>query len=225
MRESGHSAGVLDLGDAGTADRLVREIRKARRHTRRVRALKLLLPLLSVALLLTLLVPGGAARRVGGVNVALDGARITDDGISMDNPRISGIGAKGRPFEIQARRAIQNIRNPKVVTFQELQAKFKMTDQDSATVTARTGVYDSEHETLKLVGNIHVRSSSAQEADLDSADVDLKRGSMITQDPAVLRTPTSVVQGRSLTVSESGGVVALDGGVRMTLLPAQEARR
>src|SRR5919202_2271138 len=217
MHGIGHM-GVLDLGDAGTADRLVREIRKARRHTRRVRALKLLLPLLSVVLLLTLLVPGGASRR-GGVSVALDGARISGDGISMDNPRISGVGAKGRPFEIQALRAIQNIRNPKVVTFQELQAKFKMNDQDTATVTARTGVYDSQLETLKLVGNIHVRSSSGQEADLDSADIDLKRGSMITQDPAVLRTETSVVQGRSLTVSESGNVVALDGGVRMTLLP------
>ena len=224
MHGFGHSVGSIDLGDAGAANRLVREIRRARRHTRRVRVLKLALPLLSVALLLTLLVPGGASRRVGGVNVALDGARISGDGISMDNPRISGIGAKGRPFEIQALRAIQNIRNPKVVTFQELQAKFKMNDQDSATVTARTGVYDSQLETLKLVGNIHVRSSSGQEADLDSADIDLKRGSMITQDPAVLRTETSLVQGRSLTVSESGNVVALDGGVRMTLLP-QGARR
>ena len=222
MHGIGHM-GVLDLGDAGTANRLVREIRKARRHTRRVRVLKLALPLLSVALLSTLLVPGGAARRAG-MSVAIDGARISGDGISMDNPRISGIGAKGRPFEIQATRAIQNIRNPKVVTFQELQAKFKMNDQDSVTVTARSGVYDSQLETLKLAGNIRVRSNSGHEADLDSADIDLKRGSMITQDPAVLRTETSLVQGRSLTVSESGNVVALDGGVRMTLLP-QGARR
>ena len=176
-------------------------------------------------LFLTLFVSGSATSRSTGSDPILDAVRLSRDGLSMDNPRVSGVDSKGRPFEIQAQRATQSIANPKIMSFDQLHARFKLSERESAVVTSRSGVYDSERETVKLAGDIRVRSDGGYQADLRTAEIDTKRGSLVSQEPAVVRSDSAVIQGRTLSITDHGDRVVFEGNVRMTLNQAQGPRK
>ena len=190
----------------------------ARRHSRLVRRLRVLLPVTGVAIVVGLAV----ASRIGfpaGLDLAAARLSVTRNSIIMDNPNITGFDDDKREYTVSADRAVQPILNPQKVRLEAISAKVTVADQGTATITAESGDYDNTKGTLVLNGAIAMNSSQGYVLGMTGADIDLKAGTMSSRSPVSVGYQDSSTTGNSLSVTEGGNLIVLDGGVRTTLMP------
>jgi lipopolysaccharide export system protein LptC len=204
---------------AGEHDIRRKVFRSARRHSLLVRTLRLVLPacgLLALAALFALswvFAPG----RIDNITVAR--TSITGNGIVMERPTLTGFDKDNRRYEVSARTAIQNITTPNQVRLNEISAEITLPDKGSATITAAGGDYDNKASTLKLIGPIKVDSTFGYRLSMKNADIDLDAGTLVSKNPVTIRYQDSEITGDSMSVSDGGKVIVLEGRVESNLMP------
>jgi lipopolysaccharide export system protein LptC len=148
--------------------------RAARRHSRLVGALRVLLPVIAVA------ATGGflATAYVGSSipRVSFGGIDLKSNSLVMDNPHVSGFSGSRQSYKLSADRAVQNLKNPQVVTLEGIDARLGLEAGDAAALGAGRGIYDSGAETLSYATD-HRQTSTRCEAG-QSRRVDLKKGTL-----------------------------------------------
>jgi len=196
--------------------------REAERHSRLVRRLKVILPLAAVAAVGLFfatfrMIPSDLASLI-----SLAGVDVESGSVIMNKPQISGFEGTRRAYQVKADRAVQNLDNPKVVTFEEIDARIGMDGDGTATLGAGTGVYDGNADTLVLKERIAVRTTTGYEALLEEAAIDLKKGSMVSSRPIELRTNEGIIRANEVEVSERGKKIEFRKGVSVTYMPPGE---
>jgi len=195
----------------------------AMRHSRRVRRLKVLLP--TAVGLLVLVIAGMVLVAALGSGINLGTVEFGRDGIVMADPRLSGHDAENRSYEVTAKRAVQSLSNPKVVTMEQIAARIKLGDGSWATFDAVEGVFDGEREHLSLTKEIRIDSSHGYKATLQGADVDLRGGTVKSAEPFELTSDQGSIKAGTLEVQEEGRVIRFGGGITMTLNPGVKPKR
>lgn len=199
---------------------------QARRHSRRVRWLKRAIPAGAIAgiglvLAIATLDPFG---RMGGLTlgpVSLSGAKIT-----MENPRLTGFRKDTRPYEVTATAAMQDVRKPNLVELKDLKARIAMDERGGlARLEAAFGIFDTQKEQLELKQDIRVSTDAGQEAQLTSASIDFKAGTVASREPVTVRFPNGTVAADALDIGENGNVLVFTGRVRTRFDGAVPARR
>ena len=194
--------------------------RRAERHSRRVRALKIWLPGLA------LLGVGGfvawsflSVPSVDGF--AVQGSAITDGKLVMASPKLDGFTRDNLPYSMTALRAVQDLKQTGVITLEEIDAKVPLTADNTAQIVSRSGIYDSNKNTLVIDSAVTVTTTDGMVAKLLSADVDIAAGRMSTAKPVDIQLDGSHISADSLTVSENGKVLVFDRRVRVEIEPKQ----
>ncbi len=191
----------------------------ARRHTQRVRRLKILLPGLALI---------GAAAFYGAMRfVPTDLATIargagidaTSESITMTKPRISGFEGTRRAYDIQAENAVQSLSDPKVVTFNNIDASFGLDDAGTAKLNAASGTYDGNKNTMVLKGGVSVATDTGYSASVGEAAVDLGKGNLTTSVPIEIKTGQGSIRANTLNVVDRGKRIVFGGGVSVTFTP------
>ena len=160
----------------------------AMRHSARVRFLRVALlfgVVATVALLIAIAVFDPFGRLAGGVSidgVGLDGTKVT-----MEHPKLTGFRKDGRPYMVNAKRAVQDALHPTVVELIEIDADVALADNGTAHMIAKSGVYDSVKEHMDLSESVHIKSSQ-YDVQLKSANIDFKSGVYVSNDPVVIVT-------------------------------------
>jgi len=196
--------------------------REARRHSRLVRRLKYILPALAIA------GAGGfwATARYMPSDLALVASLanldIEDNAIVMDEPRISGFEGTRRAYEVKAESAVQSLDDPKVVTFNTIDASVGLDEAGTATIDATTGVYDGNANTLVLKDGIAIKTTTGYWASFREAAIDLAQGSLVSSQPIEIRTSEGTIRANGVQVSERGKRIAFVNGVSVTYLPPGE---
>ncbi len=186
--------------------------RAARRHSRVVRFLRLAIPLgaaLSFAGFIVL--PFVNPFRYAGVTVGaikMDGTRVT-----MENPRLAGHRKDNRPYEVTATSAVQDIRIPNIIELSEMKARLENADGGVMNLAARKAVFDSQKEQLQLTDDVRLRTQAGQEANLKSATVDFKAGTVRSTEPIAVRMPDMGLTADGLDVTDNGAVISFIGRV------------
>lgn len=188
----------------------------AKRHSRLVRSLRVILPVIvalgGAAFLATIyVVPKFASSFTHG---KID---IQSNSLVMDAPRVSGFSGTRRSYELSARRAIQSLENPKVVTLEAIAARLGLETDAMANVGAGRGIYDSQAETLRLEDGISIETANGYQAKLTDARVDLKRGTFASDHPIELTSADSTIRGNKIEISDGGRRIMVTEGVTMTL--------
>ena len=193
---------------------------KARRHSSHVRLLKVAIPVgavIAVALVLfvTFFNPFG---RIPGLSVgpiSLFGTKI-----AMENPRLTGFRNKdGRPYEVTATAAFQDVRKPSVIELKDMKAKVTLDGGSGlAHLVSTSGVFDTAKEHLELSQDIRITTDRGDEVLLKTASVDLKAGTMISNDPVRITTPSGTVEADGVRVSDNGHTIVFTGRVRTMFL-------
>jgi lipopolysaccharide export system protein LptC len=196
---------------------------QARRHSARVRFLRRTIPIgtalaFGVVIVLTFADPIG---RVSGLTlgpVSLSGTKIT-----MENPRLSGFRKDSRPYEVTAVAAMQDVRKPNVVELKDMKARL-VTDErgGAAHLEAAAGVFDTSKEQLELRQDIRVRTDGGQAAQLKSASIDFKAGTVLSREPVTVTFPNGMIEAQGLEVSDNGKVIVFTGRVRTVLESSSE---
>ncbi len=194
------------------------EFSRAARHTRLVRILKIGLPVVAAAILVGGLTLVWLARSVSE-DVAVSSAAIDDGSVVMQDPRMSGVDSKNRPYQLIATRAVQSL-DGGGITLEAIQAKVPIGEDATADIRSDTGYYDATAGTLQLSKGISVETTNGVSVRLAGADIDLSSGTMDGRGPVVIRSGTQTIEAQSLKVSDSGKFLSFGGRVKMLINPA-----
>ncbi len=191
--------------------------RSARRHTLVVRFLRLAIPLGAVVAVLGLVVTPflSPLRALPGLSGGAVG--IQNGKVRMETPRLSGYRKDNRPYEVNAEAALQDIRNPTEVELVTLTARLQMEREGWVTVNARTGLFNTQAEKLKLIDDVRVRTETGYDIRMQNADIDFKAGTVVSKQPVKVNLGTTTVDADSLDVKDNGALIAFDGRVRAVI--------
>lgn len=200
-----------------------RVFRAARRHSKLVRALRFAIPIvvvgvLSFEVLITYVNPIGIFGKlpVDVGNLVVSGSKIT-----MEHPRLSGFTHDGRPYEMTAFAAKQDLTKPDLVELQRIHATVQMEDGSKMQIDAANGLYNVKSERLDLDKDI-VLLGKDFEGRLSQATVDTHTGHIESDEPVKLKMLQGTLDANHLEIVDSGDLVRFTKGVNMTLkLPAE----
>lgn len=193
---------------------------QAARHSARVRRMRRWIPIgtgLAMAAIVVVAVVDPFRRSLPGVDfraLNLTGTRIT-----MELPKLSGFRRDNRPYEVTARTATQDIRNPQVIDLRDLEARLTLDADGSAKLTARSGVYDTQKELLDLADDVRLVSNAGYDVRLASARIDFKGGTVVSEQPVDVRMRAGQVNADRLDIVDNGRKIVFSGRVRAVMEP------
>jgi lipopolysaccharide export system protein LptC len=197
------------------ATRRTKAFAAAKRHSSWVRFLRVAIlggAVGTVALFVAIAVFDPFGRLVGSIsigNFGLDGTKVT-----MIHPRLAGFRKDGRPYLVNAERAIQDALHPTLVELRGIDADIAMAENGSAHMTANTGFYDSEKEHMDVSDHVHVKSPQ-YDVWLKSAGIDFKNGRYISNEPVTIVTSNgATLSGDSISAIDNGKELIIVGNVK-----------
>ncbi len=194
---------------------LERAVRSAGRHSLFVRVLRVALPVAVVMaigtyVVLTFYNPMAALARLPSVSgkLGVQGSKIT-----MESPKIAGIGRNQRAYQLTAETAVQDLKKPDQIELQNLRAEIEMADADIVVVTAKSGTYHTKIDKVTLREHVVFTTSQGLNAKLREAVIDMKKGTLQSDQSVDLKLPSGRVQANGVEIEDSGEVVRFTRGV------------
>jgi lipopolysaccharide export system protein LptC len=195
-----------------------RAVRVALRHSRLVRIMRVGIP---ACLLLAAAAFGvfhwlDPMRVLAKLPVGTDGVVLSGSKIIMRQPRLNGYTKDERPYLVTARSAAKDLTNPDMLELDDIKTTIAIPGGGNVEVTASQGLYSGKAETIRLQRNVLV-SSSEYEVSLREALVDVRAGSVVSEQPVEVRMLQGTISANRLEVRESGAVIRFDGGVTLVI--------
>lgn len=188
-------------------------------HSVRVRRLRVLLPLAAVIVSLIFIVVS-LVRAYLPAEIQIEGAKIEDGKVVMERPAIAGRNKDGINYSLLAEKALQDIKNPNMITLKTIKASMPVNSDVIAHVTARSADFDRQADTLKLTEPFTIVMDNGLRAEFKTAFLNVKQGDLSSQDQvSIFRGGMSVVA-RSLKMTDKGSVIELDGQVQVHIEPS-----
>lgn len=213
----------LPFSTAGAADKSG-AFRAAARHSRHVRLMRRLLVgggLAGVAgLALYTFDPFGGVIPAGVsvASVGLDGTRVT-----MSHPRLSGYRNDGRPYQITASEAVQDLKTPTRFELHDMDARLTMQDSTVTHLTSAAGTYDSKQDLMDLTSQVLISSDAGLDVRAQDAHVEFRSGSVVTRNPVSVAMRGNTIAADGMRMVDNGRQVTFEGHVRTTFAPADDA--
>jgi lipopolysaccharide export system protein LptC len=210
-------AGVPFVEEGSDRERV---FRAAMRHSRMVRIFRGAIPVSLIGILASIAaIAYFKPQRF--INASIDPGKVVLSGskINMEAPKLGGFTRDGRPYELTASAAAQDITNPTVLELKDVHAKLTMQDKSTVDLTAATGVYDTKGDTMLLRTNVVVTSSSGYSVVLHEAQFDVKTNRIVSDKPVEVKMSSGTVKASRLEVSDNGDTMRFEGDVDVTLVP------
>ncbi len=196
-----------------------RAYQRAVAHSARVRRLKVLLPVAALVISLAFIAVS-VIRAYLPENVKIESARIENGKVVMEKPAISGRNSDGISYSMRAERALQDIKNPNIISLETIAAAVPIDDKTIARVIAESGVFDRSTDRLDMTAPFTIKLSTGIEAAFKSAHLDIKGGSMETKDPVAITAKEASIVAQSLKMTDKGRVITFAGQVRVHIEPS-----
>jgi lipopolysaccharide export system protein LptC len=146
-------------------------------------------------------------------NVVVSGTKIT-----MQSPHMAGFTPDRRPYEVNARTAMQDITNPNFIELETLKAKVEMEDKSVVLMDARRGNFKNREQLLDLFEDVVLRSPSYV-ALLSEATIDMGKGTVVSDKPVNVKMMDGTLDAQRLEITGRGELMTFRGGVIMHLNP------
>ncbi|MDQ0470238.1 LPS export ABC transporter periplasmic protein LptC [Labrys wisconsinensis] len=189
----------------------------ARRHSRVVRTLKVAVP--ALALLGTIafvLYAWLDPFRAQEVHVNIGKLDVSGDKLTMELPHLTGFNKRQEAYNVTAKTASQRIAAPGLIDLSNLEAVITMQDKSTATIRSLNGRFDSNAEILILHDQVGVTSTRGYSADMKSATIDFKAGTVKSDEHVKVNLTSGVIQADSLNITQGGATILFKGGVTST---------
>lgn len=190
----------------------------ALRHSGRVRLLRRMIPVGALA------VVAGVAFwafyepfKILPSNVSVGAVTMNGTKVTMELPKLSGFKKDNRPYQVTARWAEQDIKNPSIIGLREVKAKIALQDRSMADVEALSGIYNSQTETMSLKDDVHVQTETGYDVRMRSAEIEFKGGNVRTPDPVSVIFNGGTIDAQSLEMYDNGQKVIFNGRVRTVM--------
>ena len=198
---------------------LAAKFAQAARHSRLVRILRVAVPVTVVLAMASIVAVSTFLNPFTMIPIKVDSGNLVVTGtkITMESPHLSGFTPDQRPYELWAKTATQDITDPDHVDLADLRAKVLMEDQSTVFLDARTGRFDNKQQQLDLHKDVFVRTSTGYEARLNSAFVDMNKGTVSSDEHVDVKLTNGTLTADKLRITEGGDVIRFEGNVVMHL--------
>lgn len=192
-------------------------------YSRWVAVLKIAFPLIAIALLSTVfLVPREDKIEGGLVFTKIDIATL-GDGLTISNPRFSGITNSGDTFTITAKRAIPDAAKPTKIEMADITAHLTFSDGLLVDVAAPFGVARLGSQVLEIEGELTASGSNQYSFKAEGGVFDLRSGTYESDGPVQLDGPGQHLTAEKMTVRPSdtgnGHIFLFENKVQMSYAP------
>jgi lipopolysaccharide export system protein LptC len=198
------------------ADRM---LRAAVRHSRFVRFLRVAIPTAIVAVAAGLIAITFFNPFKLIANFPIDPGKVSLSGtkIVMELPRMKGFTGDGRPYELTARTAVQDVTKPDLLELHDLSAHVQQGDGGFVDIQSINGLYDTKAELLKLHDHIVLTTTSGYVAYLSEATATIGNGHIVSESPVTVKLPNGLLTSKRLEVIDNGALLRFSGDVEMNL--------
>jgi lipopolysaccharide export system protein LptC len=193
----------------------------AARHSRMVRVLRIAVPAvvaLAMAGVVAISIFNPFRALMKQLPVDIDNLVVSGSKITMESPHMSGFSPDQRPYELWAKTATQDLKDPDHVELKVLRAKILQEDRSTVTLDARTGRFDTKAQLLDLRKDIFLQSSTGYEARLSQALLDIGKGTVTSEEPVDVKLLNGTLTADKLRITEKGELVRFEGHVVMNLI-------
>ena len=198
---------------------LAAKFAQAARHSRLVRILRIAVPATVVLAMASIVAVSTFLNPFSMIPIKVDSGNLVVTGtkITMESPHMSGFTPDQRPYELWSKTATQDITDPDHVDLNELRSKVLMEDGSTVFLDARTGRFDNKQQQLDLHKDVFVRTSTGYEARLNSAFVDMNKGTVSSDEHVDVKLTNGTLTADRLRITEGGDVIRFEGNVVMHL--------
>lgn len=181
-----------------------------RRRSALIKALRWALPAAMAAIALFL----AAMVTVSGARSAKPDLKAASTAIRLVNARFMGRVKDGRDFQIGARDAMRDEKNPHIVVLNEPNLTIGGETPTPARLAARRGEYDDTRRILTLIGDVRIDDGAGRRLHSERAVVDMKEGRILGQSGISGDGPAGQFSAQSYGVSDKGQKLEFKGRVR-----------
>lgn len=190
--------------------------RVAIQHSNRVKIVRHILPWMGSALIVIFL---GMAflPNINVLGFNFNMASLSQEGLMMDNPRLTGFVKHNRAYELKALHAIQTFENPNIIKLEKIDASVETDHNGWVQIDAGNGIYDNNNEQLVLLNGVIATSSDGYKAQLKQAKVDFTSGMLVSDQPVKVFSQNISVKSDAVAIHDNGKKIRFHGNVRMIL--------
>lgn len=134
-------------------------------------------------------------------------------------PRFESVDSSERPYTVDAVSAWHDSDDENRIFLNRPVARIEATGEGWVAVAALEGVLDRGGEILELSGEVSVHTESGMELYTDSARIDLRAGSAVTDDPVAGSGPWGRIDATGCSWESEGGVLRCGGRPTLILEP------
>jgi lipopolysaccharide export system protein LptC len=202
-------------------DELARRYADAKRHSLIVQFLRFLIPFGSILALAGIIaIAVFDPFRTISTGLAVASFNLSGSQITMEQPHLRGFKQDMRPYEVNANKALQDLKNPTLLDLSNLKAKVGLADKKTALIEAMQGLYDSQAEKMSIDRPLNIKSD-AYDVQMQSAKVDFKAGTVFTDQAVRVIMSTGTIDADKMEVIDSGRKIVFSGRVK-TLLQSND---
>ncbi|HVZ29455.1 MAG TPA: LPS export ABC transporter periplasmic protein LptC [Asticcacaulis sp.] len=188
--------------------RLATQVAAVRRRSRFIRQLRGILPAVMIGMLVFNFGWIAVTSIISSLNVY--GAASTE--IRMTNPRFSGLGSDGNPYTVSGLEAVRKTREATVVTLKAPSLEFRSSTQHVTHISAANGVYDIDHKTFRLNGNVIMSAGGSDMAfRTEEAVINMNDSSMSGDKHIEGNGSMGHIEGESFVISNNGDNIVFHG--------------
>ncbi|ATQ68521.1 MULTISPECIES: LPS export ABC transporter periplasmic protein LptC [Methylosinus] len=199
-------------------------IPEARRHTQRVARLRRFLIWGSAGIVVAALL-GALVRSLSFLPVNLSFSRIVTQGtrITIESPKLVAYRKDGRPYELRARTAVQDLDHPDIYELNELEVRITNDSDGVIILTSQRGVYDGGKDEAALSGDAHIYDGTRFDMKTAAATIDFRGGLVTSTTPTTLMLDESVVTAQACEFSQTEKRATFTGAVHTTFPGDEDA--
>jgi lipopolysaccharide export system protein LptC len=186
--------------------------------------LKYVLPAIALVLV-TVVVLWPDMHRRSGFQISFAGIAEGEDGsVGMAGGQLHGIDRKGQPYTITAALAIPEKGNADVMRLEQPQADITTIRGAWISIRADRGLLDRAKHTLALSGNIDVFNDTGFEFHGQSARIDMKAGTIVSDEAVDGQGPLGHLKASAMRGEDRGRHLFFMGPVKAVFYPARRGR-
>ena len=204
------------LSEAARHDRRLRRAWAApgSSHDRIIAIARVALPLAGLALALVLAVAPIASGREISFVLSKNRVATAPERMRVTRALYRGEDNDGQPFALSANSAVQARSSDPVVKLDTLAARIAL-QGGPATLTAPTGAYNTQNETVALTGPVAFRSTDGYAIDTRDVDLDMKTRMLASRNPVTGQMPLGHFSADSMHADLDNRTVVLEGRARL----------
>ncbi len=191
-----------------------------RSYSRFVALMRIALPATAGAIVILVIAWPHIGEKSKNFQLGFSSIKIEDaGGQHLINPRFSSTDSKQQPFNLTAKIATQQKSDPNLVDLTLPKADLTSNAGTWIALSAKSGLYNREAETLKLQGSVNLFHDSGYELSTTAINLNLAEGTAEGDVPITGHGPSGTIKGTGFKIVGRGKKMIFTGKSKLIIYP------